>query len=162
MNILNSTHRPRLPRILLAALAAIIGAALFAGTWASASPARATAAATARHNDGPKPTIVLVHGAFADASGWAGTITRLEDRGYTVLAPANPLRGVPPTPPTSPASWPPSTDPSSWSGTPTAARSSPTPPPATPMSRPWSTSPPSPPTRARPPAESWPGSPAAC
>jgi pimeloyl-ACP methyl ester carboxylesterase len=95
MNIRSSTHRPRLPRILLAALSAIIGVTLFAGTWASASPARATAAATARHNDGPKPTIVLVHGAFADASGWAGTITRLEDRGYTVLAPANPLRGVP-------------------------------------------------------------------
>ncbi len=48
----------------------------------------------AHHDNGPKPTIVLVHGAFADAFGWAGVITRLEDRGYTVLAPANPLRGV--------------------------------------------------------------------
>jgi pimeloyl-ACP methyl ester carboxylesterase len=42
----------------------------------------------------PKPTIVLVHGAFADASGWAGVTERLQDRGYTVVAPANPLRGV--------------------------------------------------------------------
>jgi pimeloyl-ACP methyl ester carboxylesterase len=41
-----------------------------------------------------KPTIVLVHGAFADASGWSGEITRLERRGYRVIAPANPLRGV--------------------------------------------------------------------
>ena len=41
-----------------------------------------------------KPTIVLVHGAFADASGWNGVTERLQDRGYTVLAPANPLRGV--------------------------------------------------------------------
>src|SRR4051812_5383594 len=40
------------------------------------------------------PTVVLVHGAFADASGWSGVIDRLEDRGYPVLAPANPLRGV--------------------------------------------------------------------
>jgi pimeloyl-ACP methyl ester carboxylesterase len=40
----------------------------------------------------PKPTIVLVHGAFADASGWSGVVQRLQDRGYTVLAPANPLR----------------------------------------------------------------------
>ena len=41
-----------------------------------------------------KPTIVLVHGAFADASGWSGEIARLERRGYHVVAPANPLRGV--------------------------------------------------------------------
>jgi pimeloyl-ACP methyl ester carboxylesterase len=37
---------------------------------------------------------VLVHGAFADASGWSGVIDRLERRGYPVIAPANPLRGV--------------------------------------------------------------------
>jgi pimeloyl-ACP methyl ester carboxylesterase len=41
-----------------------------------------------------KPTVVLVHGAFADASGWSGVARRLQRRGYTVLAPANPLRGV--------------------------------------------------------------------
>jgi pimeloyl-ACP methyl ester carboxylesterase len=41
-----------------------------------------------------KPTVVLVHGAFADASGWNGEITRLESAGYPVLAPPNPLRGV--------------------------------------------------------------------
>lgn len=41
-----------------------------------------------------KPTVVLVHGAFADASGWSGEIQRLQGSGYRVLAPANPLRGV--------------------------------------------------------------------
>ncbi len=41
-----------------------------------------------------KPTIVLVHGAFADASSWNGVIERLQRQGYTVVAPANPLRGV--------------------------------------------------------------------
>ncbi|WP_006606865.1 alpha/beta fold hydrolase [Streptomyces auratus] len=41
-----------------------------------------------------KPTIVLVHGAFADASSWNGVVERLERRGYTVMAPANPLRGL--------------------------------------------------------------------
>jgi pimeloyl-ACP methyl ester carboxylesterase len=41
-----------------------------------------------------KPIIVLVHGAFADASSWNGTITALEKDGYTVIAAANPLRGV--------------------------------------------------------------------
>jgi pimeloyl-ACP methyl ester carboxylesterase len=42
----------------------------------------------------PKPTIVLVHGAFADASSWDSVIKRLQRDGYPVLAPANPLRGV--------------------------------------------------------------------
>ncbi|WP_332303226.1 alpha/beta fold hydrolase [Rhizobium sp. GR12] len=41
-----------------------------------------------------KPTIVLVHGAFADASSWNGVASRLEHSGYTVRAIANPLRGV--------------------------------------------------------------------
>ncbi len=40
------------------------------------------------------PTVVLVHGAFADASGWAGVITELQKSGIAVLAPANPLRSV--------------------------------------------------------------------
>ena len=55
-------------------------------------------AAGAAHGDpksaGPKPTIVLVHGGWADASSWNGVTQRLQDDGYTVIAPANPLRGV--------------------------------------------------------------------
>jgi pimeloyl-ACP methyl ester carboxylesterase len=43
---------------------------------------------------GIKPTVVLVHGAFADASSWNGVIERLQQQGYTCIAPANPLRGV--------------------------------------------------------------------
>ena len=42
----------------------------------------------------PKPTVVLVHGAFADASGWLDVARGLGERGFTVYAPANPLRGV--------------------------------------------------------------------
>lgn len=42
-----------------------------------------------------KPTIVLVHGAFADASSWSGVVERLQKNGYDVIAPANPLRGIP-------------------------------------------------------------------
>src|ERR1700712_2340944 len=38
------------------------------------------------------PTVVLVHGAFADASGWAGVLRELQSTGLTVLAPPNPLR----------------------------------------------------------------------
>ncbi len=45
-------------------------------------------------NPDVKPTIVLVHGAYADASSWNGVIERLQQQGYTVIAAANPLRGV--------------------------------------------------------------------
>lgn len=41
-----------------------------------------------------KPTVVLVHGAWADASSWNGVITLLHAKGYVVIAPANPLRSV--------------------------------------------------------------------
>jgi pimeloyl-ACP methyl ester carboxylesterase len=41
-----------------------------------------------------KPTIVLVHGAFAESSSWNGVIAALLDEGFPVLAVANPLRGV--------------------------------------------------------------------
>jgi pimeloyl-ACP methyl ester carboxylesterase len=41
-----------------------------------------------------KPTIVLVHGAFADASIWRRVYDQLARDGHTVLAPPNPLRGV--------------------------------------------------------------------
>jgi pimeloyl-ACP methyl ester carboxylesterase len=40
-----------------------------------------------------KPTIVLVHGAWADASSWAPVATRLLQAGYAVTAPPNNLRG---------------------------------------------------------------------
>src|SRR6266487_2473143 len=39
-------------------------------------------------------TVVLVHGAFADASSWTGVIERLQAHGVRVTAPANPLRGL--------------------------------------------------------------------
>jgi len=42
----------------------------------------------------PKPTIVLVHGAWADASSWNAVASALQGDGYTVLAPPNLLRGV--------------------------------------------------------------------
>ena len=41
-----------------------------------------------------EPAIVLVHGAWADASCWNGVVVQLQARGYTVYAPPNPLRGL--------------------------------------------------------------------
>jgi pimeloyl-ACP methyl ester carboxylesterase len=42
----------------------------------------------------PAPTVVLVHGAFADSSGWTGVIDRLRAAGVNAQAVANPLRGI--------------------------------------------------------------------
>jgi pimeloyl-ACP methyl ester carboxylesterase len=44
--------------------------------------------------DGSRPTVVLVHGAFADSSGWNEVVERLQAEGVQVTAPANPLRGI--------------------------------------------------------------------
>ena len=42
----------------------------------------------------PKPTIVLVHGAWGDSSSWDGVVSRLQRDGYTVDVPPNPLLGL--------------------------------------------------------------------
>jgi pimeloyl-ACP methyl ester carboxylesterase len=47
-----------------------------------------------QHAQGPKPTIVLVHGAWADSSSWDGVVSRLQRDGYTVDVPPNPLLGL--------------------------------------------------------------------
>jgi pimeloyl-ACP methyl ester carboxylesterase len=41
-----------------------------------------------------KPTVVLVHGAWADASSWSGEVTTLQAAGYDVRAIANPLQNL--------------------------------------------------------------------
>lgn len=53
-------------------------------------PSSAAGAATAA----VCPTVVLVHGAFADSSSWNGVIARLASKGYRVVAAANPLRSL--------------------------------------------------------------------
>jgi pimeloyl-ACP methyl ester carboxylesterase len=68
-----------------------IGAADAAG---SATAGAARAGATTSHG-GAKPTVVLVHGAWADSGSWDGVVARLQRQGYTVVAFPNPLRGLP-------------------------------------------------------------------
>ena len=67
----------------------ILAAALSTGL-ALAGGASAQPADTAQK----RPTIVLVHGAFAESSSWNGVIADLLAKGYPVIAAANPLRGV--------------------------------------------------------------------
>jgi pimeloyl-ACP methyl ester carboxylesterase len=57
------------------------------GAFSFAAPEQASAQSA-------KPAIVLVHGAWADASSWNGVVSSLTDAGFTVYAPPNPLRGL--------------------------------------------------------------------
>ncbi len=41
-----------------------------------------------------KPSVVLIHGAWADSSSWDRVVARLQSQGYTVFVPPNPLRGL--------------------------------------------------------------------
>ncbi|MFJ4847319.1 MULTISPECIES: alpha/beta fold hydrolase [unclassified Streptomyces] len=71
------------------AVLATAGVALAGGVtaFASAAPAHHTPAA-------PKPTVVLVNGAWSDAASWSGVVKRLQGDGYPVVAPPTGLRGV--------------------------------------------------------------------
>jgi pimeloyl-ACP methyl ester carboxylesterase len=70
-----------------------IGAVLaIAALFASSSSARAGGAQSKKA--AAKPTIVLVHGAWADGSSWSGVTKRLQGDGYTVAVPPNPLRSL--------------------------------------------------------------------
>jgi pimeloyl-ACP methyl ester carboxylesterase len=74
--------------IVVALMLALVAlpAGLAEGTWADAVPGRGAGR--------EKPTVVLVHGAFADSSGWSDTVQQLSDDGYPVLAVSDPLRGL--------------------------------------------------------------------
>ena len=77
-------RRGRFAAALLAV--AITATTLVTGSLASAQPSR---------NSGhEKPTIVLVHGAWADGSSWGEVAARLQNAGYDVRVPPNNLRGV--------------------------------------------------------------------
>lgn len=76
-------------RRFIAGGAAAVGAAAAIGAFAFSSTANAAADKADRF---VKPTIVLEHGAFADASSWDGVIEDLSREGYPVVAAANPLR----------------------------------------------------------------------
>jgi pimeloyl-ACP methyl ester carboxylesterase len=76
----------------------LIAAAVLAGSGAAlASTAHGGVAQAGTSQTGTsagKPTVVLVHGAFADSSSWSQEIQFLQAKGYPVVAVANPLRGV--------------------------------------------------------------------
>ncbi|MFD6455801.1 lipase family alpha/beta hydrolase, partial [Nocardia sp. NPDC060220] len=77
----SSTHvlSPRRRRLLSALAVTVVAVGPLVPAAAAADPG--------------EPTLVLVHGAFADATSWDGVAAELRDRGYPVVAVNNPLRG---------------------------------------------------------------------
>lgn len=75
-------------RSVVTAAIAAVGALILA-----AGPAGAATTAM-HHSQHERPTIVLVHGAWADGSSWKYVTERLEHQGYTVKVPPNTLRGI--------------------------------------------------------------------
>ncbi|QNA70682.1 alpha/beta hydrolase [Streptomyces sp. So13.3] len=82
-----SVRRPRLHTLL-------VTAAVTAAASLSLTPLASAQTTPAASSTAAKPTVVLVHGAFADSSSWNGVVKRLQHDGYPVIAPANPLRGL--------------------------------------------------------------------
>ena len=90
VNIVRAAQRIRL-RLIIPVLAVAIAALVI--PLSQIASAHTTNRATA--SGGPKPTIVLEHGAWANTASWEAVIQRLQADGYTVYAPPNPLQGLP-------------------------------------------------------------------
>ena len=79
------SHRARIGLGLGAAVLALVAASV---------PAADAVSPSQQHAKKAKPTVVLVHGAWADSSSWAGVVGLLQDDGYKVVVIANPLHGL--------------------------------------------------------------------
>ncbi len=79
----NNTRRPWLTAGIVALAIAAVGPA--ASAQASSQGGRTSQA---------KPTVVLVHGGWDNSTGWNAVVAKLQDRGFDVIAPANPLRAL--------------------------------------------------------------------
>jgi pimeloyl-ACP methyl ester carboxylesterase len=79
--------RRRLRRVLIGLVPVLVIALFTVGAGGSG------AAAKSQTDERPRPTIVLVHGDWADGSSWSSVIERLQDRHFNVVAPPNLLRG---------------------------------------------------------------------
>jgi len=89
MKITHAARRSKLRRTMTTVLA-VAGLLIPAAQLASASTATARSVA----QTGPKPSVVLIHGAWADSSSWDAVAGRLQRDGYTVYVPPDPLLGL--------------------------------------------------------------------
>jgi pimeloyl-ACP methyl ester carboxylesterase len=81
----NASLRVKIMAAILGTAALVLPMTQVASASTATHPARAS---------GPKPSIVLVHGAWADSSSWDAVVSRLQHDGYTVYVPPNPLLGL--------------------------------------------------------------------
>jgi pimeloyl-ACP methyl ester carboxylesterase len=82
-------------RQVLAAGAALAGSAALIASPLGMAAAAAAPTRAGKEKQNAKPTIVLVHGGYADSSCWNATIQELQHKGYPTIAGSNPLRGIP-------------------------------------------------------------------
>ncbi|MFE6483778.1 alpha/beta fold hydrolase [Streptomyces sp. NPDC057757] len=87
-------RRTRRAVLAVAGAAALAAAAVPAVASSASSDGKTAAAVTTASHSSPKPTVLLVHGAWADSSSWSPVIEQLQAQGYPVQALANPLRGL--------------------------------------------------------------------
>ena len=90
MNITRIAQPRRLRLVIAAVIVAMAGLLIPLSQVASARTA-----GTAAASDSPKPSIVLLHGAWANTGSWDAVTQRLQADGYTVYAPPDPLQGLP-------------------------------------------------------------------
>jgi pimeloyl-ACP methyl ester carboxylesterase len=94
MTYLRTIRQPKLRWIVTAALLASLTGLVLSQIGAAATAGAATAGAATSYG-GSKPTLVLVHGAWADSGSWDQVVARLQRQGYTVIAFPTPLRSLP-------------------------------------------------------------------
>jgi pimeloyl-ACP methyl ester carboxylesterase len=93
---MNRSRAVRLTKLHLTIAAAVLAVASILAMTNQAATAGAARHHMLRWDAGAvKPVIVLEHGAWADASSWSKVILQLQQDGFTVYAPPNPLRGLP-------------------------------------------------------------------
>jgi pimeloyl-ACP methyl ester carboxylesterase len=95
MDPIDLARAARPARLSAAIITVILAVATLVAVIAQGASARTSSSHVFSWNSGVKPVIVLEHGAWADASSWDNVIQRLQDDGFTVYAPPNPLRGLP-------------------------------------------------------------------
>jgi pimeloyl-ACP methyl ester carboxylesterase len=76
------------------AAAVLVAAAIVPISLAHAGAAATSTSPSVAKHSGTRPTIVLVHGAWADASSWGAVAAELQHKGFTVDVAPNPLRGL--------------------------------------------------------------------
>lgn len=88
------TARLSVAGLLVAGLASAGALRAQSSTASAAQPSASSENRSRGARNAARPTIVLVHGAFADGTGWRHVIPILEDDGYTVIAVQNPLTSL--------------------------------------------------------------------